>query len=69
MRVSMTVMFVWEEEYIVLDFPANGGVPADDISKGGLFQAFDLILRKDIEIKEPVAVPQSFKLIHEDDIK
>ena len=69
MWVMMNVKFVWEKKDVVLDFPSDGSVPADDVSKGRCFQSFDKKMWKDIEVKKPVAVPQSFKLIYEDGIK
>lgn len=64
----VVVMFVGDEKDVVLDFSADGRVSADDISQGGGFQDTYLIVRKSIEIEEPIPIPQSFKLIDENGV-
>lgn len=66
--VTVVVMFVGYEKDVVLDFSADGGVTSDHIRQCGGFQDAYLIIRKGVEVKEPISVPQTFKLIDQDGI-
>jgi hypothetical protein len=66
--IPTVVVFMWEEENVVLYFSANSGVAPNDVGQRRPFQFFDLIMRKDAAVKKSISIPQPFKLIDQNGI-
>ena len=65
----MILVVVWKEKDMILNLSTDVRIPANDVSKRRLFQSFDLIIWKGVEIKKPVSIPQPFELIDQNGIE
>ena len=48
----MILVLAWKEKDMILNLSTDVRIPANDVSKRRLFQSFDLIILKGVEIKK-----------------
>ena len=65
----VVVVLVGDYEDVSLYFWTDISVAPNDVGHRRLFQCFNLIMPKDVAVKETVSVPQSFELIDENGLK